>query len=317
MIAVVAAGLAAAFLFALSAFLQARAARAAVGGDPSSLREASGVTHLVRKLSRSKTWLTGWLTNLCGFGAQAAALKLGSVAAVQPLMSTQLLFVLSMASAEQRRWPKARDWASALAVCGGLALLLTAEGGSPLIGSPRRSRVLMATACAVGLVVILVLVSRLNPARVASMLVGVGAGLCHAMNAVFLKMTIDDLLIRGVAATAVDWPGYALAVSTLSGLMLGQLAFASGALPPAVASISVTNPAASLAVGLLAFDVPVPTGAPALAAIAISGAVIATGIAGVANSPGMQRMYRVVGTGDEPAGAFGQAGGSTASGSVR
>lgn len=298
MTAVAAVGLTAAFLFALSAFLQARAARAAVGGDPSSLRESSGVNQLVRRLARSRTWLIGWLTNLCGFGAQAAALKLGSVATVQPLMSTQLLFVLSMTSAEQRRWPKARDWVSALAVCGGLVLLLTAEGGSPLIGSPRRDRVLLATVCAVGLIVILVLVSRLSPARIASMLVGVGAGLCHAMNAVFLKMTIDDLLGRGVAATAVDWPGYALAVSTLSGLLLGQLAFASGALPPAVASISVTNPVASLAVGLLAFDVPVPTGAGALAALAISGVVLAAGITGLANSPSMQRMYRVVAAGD-------------------
>jgi hypothetical protein len=161
-----------------------------------------------------------------------------------------------------------------------------------LRGSPQRPRVLLATACAVGLIVILLLVSRLTAAWLATMLVGITAGLCHAMNAVFIKMTTADLLGAGVGGTAVDWPGYTLAISTLGGLLLGQLAFASGALPPAVAAISVTNPVASVAVGLLAFDAPIPSSPAALAAIAASGALIATGITGLANAPSTQQMYR-------------------------
>ena len=129
MIAVTALGLAAAFLFALSAFLQQRAARAAVG-DTSTLRDASGVMRLLGRLVRNRTWQVGWITNLCGVGTQAAALKVGSVAAVQPLMASQLLFVLTLASGEQRRWPSTRDWLSALAVCAGLVLLLTADASS-------------------------------------------------------------------------------------------------------------------------------------------------------------------------------------------
>ena len=43
MVAVTALALAAAFLFALSAFLQQRAARTIVGADTASLRDASGV----------------------------------------------------------------------------------------------------------------------------------------------------------------------------------------------------------------------------------------------------------------------------------
>ena len=78
-----------------------------------SLRESSEVRRLARMLPRSRTWLRGWLVNLCGWLARAAALQVGSVAAVQPLMSTQLLFALGMASAEQRRWPRVRDWLSA------------------------------------------------------------------------------------------------------------------------------------------------------------------------------------------------------------
>ena len=293
MIVAIALGLSAAFLFALSAFLQQRAARQALGGDTSVVMESSGLKRLARKLPRSRTWLRGWLVNLCGWMTQAGALTAGSVAMVQPLMSTQLLFVVSLASAEQRRWPKPRDWASALGITGGLVLLLATEGRPPLTGSARRGHVLLATACAVVFIVVLVFISRLSAAWIASMLVGVTAGVCHAMNAVFIKMTIEDLSTRGVAATAADWPGYALALSTLSGLLLGQLAFASGPLPPAVASINVTNPIVAFTVGLLAFDAPMPSSPTALAAIAASGMLIAAGVIGLAHAPSTHHMYGV------------------------
>jgi hypothetical protein len=84
-----------------------------------------------------------------------------------------------------------------------------------LRGSPQRPKVLLATACAGGLIVILLLVSRLTAAWPAGMLVGVTAGLCHAMNAVFIKFTTADLLGVGVGGTAADWPGYALATQEM------------------------------------------------------------------------------------------------------
>jgi len=140
MIAVTGLGLAAAFLFALSALLQQRAARTVVGSDTASLHDAAGVIRLLRRLVRSRTWLTGWLTNIGGVVTQAAALKVGSVAAVQPLMAAQLLFALTLASGKQRRWPSVRDWLAALAVCAGLVLLLVADA-SPLNGAPHRHRV--------------------------------------------------------------------------------------------------------------------------------------------------------------------------------
>lgn len=291
MVAVIALGLAAAFLFALSAFLQERAARTAVGADTASLRSMSDVKWLLGRLVRSRTWLTGWLTNLCGVGTQAAALKVGSVASVQPLMAAQLLFVLALASGEQRRWPSVRDWLSALAVCSGLVLLLIADA-SPLSGEPHRHRVLLATLCVVTLVVALRQVGRHTFPWLASLLVGVAAGLCHALNAVYLKLTVEDLYHGGVASTLFDWPVYALAVTALSGMLLVQIAFASGPLPPAVAAMSVTNPVASFLLGILAFDAPAPRDAGVLSAIAVSGVLITVGVIGLANASGTRDLFR-------------------------
>jgi hypothetical protein len=264
--------------------------RAIVGHDTASLRDAAGVKRLLGRLMRSRMWLIGWLTNLYGVGAQAVALKVGSVSAVQPFMAAQLLFVLLLASGEQRRWPSVRDGFSALAVCAGLVLFLTADA-SPMTGEPHRHRVLLATACVVGLVVMLRQVSRHTFAWLAGLLVGVAAGLCHALNAVYLKLTVEDLFHGGALSMFFDWPVYAAAVTALSGMMLVQIAFASGPLPPAIAAMSVTNPVAGFALGILAFDAPAPRDPSLLSAIAVSGVLIAAGIVGLANASITRQLY--------------------------
>jgi hypothetical protein len=167
-----------------------------------------------------------------------------------------------------------RDWLSAIAVGAGLVLVLTAYGTSPLTGAAHRHRVLLVMAGVVALIVILRQVSRHTAPWRASLLIGVAAGLCHALNAVYLKLTVEDLYHGGVPAAVLDWPVYALAATALAGMLLGQIAFASGPLPPAVAAMSITNP-----VGVLA-------------AIALSGVLIALGVVGLAHASSTRRLYR-------------------------
>src|SRR5262249_7544126 len=113
-------GLLAAFLFAASAALQQRAA---ASPSPPGTDERGrfvrrtdvfgALWRLIRRLIRHPLWLTGWLVNLAGFGSQAVALYFGSVALVQPLLVTQLLFALPMAAVQRRERPIPRDWVAA------------------------------------------------------------------------------------------------------------------------------------------------------------------------------------------------------------
>jgi hypothetical protein len=118
------------------------------------------------------------------------------------------------------------------------------------------------------------------------------AGLCFAMTAVFIKLTSDDLVNHGVAYTARDWVGYALACSTLMGLVLGQGAFANGPLPWAVATKETANPIASYTIGVLAFPVSLPTGAGHLAGLAGAGALVVIGAVFLAHSPSAEVWLR-------------------------
>jgi multisubunit Na+/H+ antiporter MnhG subunit len=118
----------------------------------------------------------------------------------------------------------------------------------------------------------------------AAALIAVAAGLCFATSAALMKLTADDLVLRGVSATARDWPGYTLAVTAFTGVVLGQWAFATGSLPTAVAATTITNPVASYVIAILAFHASPAATAPRIAGIVTAGALISIGVVGLAHS---------------------------------
>jgi drug/metabolite transporter (DMT)-like permease len=290
----VALGLVAGFLFAASASLQQHVAHGTATATGTE-RELAGrsilrpLFALVGKLVRQPLWLVGWCTNLLGFFVQAAALHVGSVALVQPLLVTQLVFAMPLSTAWARRWPTFMEWFGVVVISGGVATFLLVREVAPVVGEPDRFRVVLAGLIAALLVGLLVVVAGGRTPLLHATLVSVAAGLCFAISAVLMKLTTEDLLNRGVAATALDWPGYCLAVSTLTGLLLEQDAFATGSLSAAVAAMTITNPIASYLLGVLAFRVMPPTSPGALAALAGSGALLIIGVAALSRTPTVRR----------------------------
>jgi hypothetical protein len=284
-IASVALALLAASMFATSAALQQRAARRAA-------REATGqapggrwlpVLGVLRRLLRDRRWLAGWVANVAGFGAHAAALHFGSILVVQALMVTQLLLALALGG----RRPLRRDWVGTLAICTGLAMLLVVHGGATTHGPVQRSEVarwvLLAGALIVGLVVAARLARRSPQAR--SALVAVAAGICFSLTAVFVVLVTDDLARGGIGAVLTDWAMLGLAASTSVGGLLAQDAFAAGSLPTALTAMTMADPLTSAAAGAFLFGTGAGAGAGTLAGYALIGLLLATGVALLANSP--------------------------------
>lgn len=274
----------AAFTFALSAMFEQR--EAAKLTSEHSLGTVHGFSAFVRTLIRRKLWIAGFLINNLGFLLQAAALHLGSVALVQPVMVSQVLFALLLSGVGSGLRPAARDWAYVLCICAGLIVLLSVSGAAPLHGSPDRTRVFWVVIAMAAAVVTLVLCARMQTDhRASSLLLAIAAGVCFAGNAVLTKLTTDDLFGQGIVHTALDWPGYTLAVATASGLLIEQAAFAHGSLPWAVAAMSITNPVVSYLAGIFGFNVTMPHTAGALAAVSVTAVLIGIGISGLAHSP--------------------------------
>ncbi|WGL53019.1 DMT family transporter [Nocardioides sp. BP30] len=278
----------ASFGFAWSAFLQQQASTHLAGqpGAALSRKGLPGAVRLLGRLVHSPAWFVGWVVNLLAFVVQAAALHLGSIAAVQPLMTTQVLFTIGLSSWTARRWPTIVDWLAGASICGGITMLMMVDGAAPLTGEADRGRVLLVTAAAAGAVAVLVVASRFRPSpALAALLLACAAGVCFAMTAMFMKLTTDDLIDRGVAATARDWVGYALAVSTSIGLALGQLSHAAGPLPWSMSAMNIVNPVVSYISGMIAFGAELPTSPGALAGIAGAAALLILGVIGLVHSP--------------------------------
>lgn len=289
----------AALLFAVSASLQQGAAQAATAGTIAGERRWAWLpaVGLLAQLVRSPRWLAGWAVNVVGFGTHAVALHVGSITVVQALLVVQLLFALPLSTMHTGDLPARRDWLATVAVCAGLAILLTVRGTVPQTTARRAAvpwLVLVAGALILALVAAARLVRRRTQTRTA--LVAVAAGLCFCVTAVFVVLATDDLSRRPLLTAVLDWQLVGLVASTVLGGLLAQDAFASGSLPTALTAMAVTDPVASWVTGALVFDLHPPAGATALLGSAAAGLLVVAGVALLANSPTLHEQRAPVRT---------------------
>jgi drug/metabolite transporter (DMT)-like permease len=284
----VALALLAGFLFAYAAGLQQQAGRASLVAPAvhthGRLQVWLPITAALHGLLRHPLFVLGWVVNLGGFITQAVALHVGSVALVQPVLVTQLLFTIPIAAVHTRRRPTPTDFAAGAAVCLGVGMFVASWGTRDNAVLADRPRVLAAVIAALCLALVLVALASRMRSSIRAVFASVAAGLCFAVSAVLMKLTLDSLLNAGVGATAHDWCGYLLAVSTCLGLIIGQDALAAGALSTAVAGMAITNPVASAVIGVLAFDESAPTSVGSLAGLSIAGLLLVVGVIGLAQS---------------------------------
>lgn len=230
-------------------------------------------------LVRSPLWMLGIGINIVGFLTQAVALERGSVALVQPLMPTQLMFAVAFAAWAARAWPTAIDWICSACICGGVALVVGTESGrtfSPEAGLGRVPYV--AAAAAVAIVALLVVAHGRTP-RTAAVATAMAAGVCFAMTAVFLKLVADNVGRHGLLHLVTP-ALFGLLTTTTLATILTQAAFAAGPLPWSVSAMTIINPVVSYAFGLLAFHAAPPGALTTLAAAAL----LVVGVVGLVTS---------------------------------
>jgi drug/metabolite transporter (DMT)-like permease len=263
--------LAAALLFSLGTVLQQQVAAQA------SEEEARGAGFLLR-LARQPRWLAGIVADGLGFVAQAAALSLGRIVVVQPLLATSVVFALPLGARFERKPVSRPEILGALAVTAGLgAFLVLADPGGGVDNAS-------ATAWVVSFAVAAVLCGALTlsargraPVHRAALL-GTAAGILFALSAALTKATVEQL-DDGVLAVFEHWQLYALVVVGYVSMTLSQASLQAGALAAAVATQMALDPVASLFLGTLAFKETIHDDTGALLAALVAFAVMVGGIA--------------------------------------
>lgn len=233
----------AAALFALASAVEQRSA-AAVPDE-----HARGLD-LVRILLRSRLWWSGWLADASGYFVQAAALGLGSLLLVQPLLVTTVLFALPLAARWSGRRLRRSDraWSAVLVAALGVFVVV----GNPTAGADSAgwrawlpSLTVLTTACAVCFVGAAV---RRGTAR--AVLLAVATGMINGTSAALTKGVVD-LLGDGPAAVLGHWSSWLLATTLLLGAFVQQSAYQAGPLEASLPATTVLEPVVAAVLGVV------------------------------------------------------------------
>ncbi len=268
-----------ALLFALGTVLQQKA-----GMDAPASATSSG---LLLRMARQPLWLAGIAFDIVGFVAQAAALRLGQLAVVQPLLVLSVVFALPLGVRFGDQRVGRREAAAA-------ALVVVALVGFLAIANPSGGRserslsewVVAGVACA-AVCVPLSLLGRHGPAPRRAALLGAAAGVLFAFSAALTKAVVDELHL-GVVHVIASWELYALVGVGYVSMTLNQLALNTRSLAATIASSTAIDPIVSVALGLTLFDeqIRASTLQAAGAFVALAAALIGMAVLARAEVPG-------------------------------
>lgn len=271
-------GVSSAFFYGLASVLQHQEAAAA----PQETHMRLGLlTHLVRR----PMWAAGIAADAAAFVLQAWALSRGPLVLVQPLLTAGLLFALGIAAVSAWRRITRWEWIGSLALVGGLTVLLAAEAPSEGSLVVPFHRWIAATAMVAVACLLLVGWAHRSGGKQRPVLLAIASGITFAMTNAVLKSAVDELSTRGVVEVLDGWYPYALIVVGLLGLLLVQSAFQSGPLELSLPALTVVEPVASTAVGLVLFRESIRADPGALVFEAVAGAMVVFGVWVLGRSP--------------------------------
>jgi len=234
--------LASAVAFAVATVAQQHVAAQSSDEDARGGRFVSG-------LVRDPRWLAAMLGNGVAYALQAAALGVGRVVVVEPILVCSLLVALPLSAhlGHQRLTPVAVRAGVLLSLSLSAFLILSAAGGGREFGSYRAWLVV----AGVGLPVIAACVigARRCSGAVRASLLAVAVGLLGGVLAVLTKSVVAAGAV-GLVHLLASADLYGLVVVGLLGMYLQQLAFQAGALQTSLPIMTVVEPAVAAVLGV-------------------------------------------------------------------
>lgn len=234
-----------ALLFAIGTVLQQKA-----GMDAQTSGRSPG---LLVRMARQRLWLLGIVSDVGGFFAQAAALRIGQLAVVQPLLVLSVVFALPLGARLNDQRVGRREAAAAALVVAALAVFLAIANPSGGRSEASISAWLVAGIACAAVCAPLSLLGRTGPAPRRAALLGAAAGILFALSAALTKSVVDELHL-GAVHVITSWEPYALAGVGYVSMTLNQLALNTRALAATIASSTTLDPIVSVALGLALFD---------------------------------------------------------------
>jgi drug/metabolite transporter (DMT)-like permease len=237
--------LGAAVLFAAGTVYQEKVAATA------SDAEAASAGFLIR-LAKKPQWLLGIALDAGGFVCQAAALGVGKLVVVQPVLATSVVFALPLGRWITGRRTNRIEVAAALAVTAGLGLFLIVANPSGGHDDATTAGWIVSSAVIAAVSAVLVVVGLRGGPALKAAAFGTAAGVLFALSAAITKATVDQL-DEGILHVFTDWHLYALIAVGYASMTISQTSLQTGRLGISVATQMSLDPVTSVVLGLAAF----------------------------------------------------------------
>jgi drug/metabolite transporter (DMT)-like permease len=206
------------------------------------------LTHALRR----GIWIVGFSMMIVSFITQAVALHFGRLSEVQPILTTELLFLVLILATWFRFRVGLREWAGALMAAGGLAgfLWFAQPGGGEL--TPTNWEWLVVAGSCAAVMVVAVLLARRGPRSWRAAMFGTAAAIGFAFTAALTKV-VSTYATDGFLDLFRHWETYGLALAGLTSVFLAQNAFHAGPIAASQSTLVLIDPLASILIGIALF----------------------------------------------------------------
>jgi drug/metabolite transporter (DMT)-like permease len=212
---------------------------------PDTTLRLSLITYAVRR----GIWLAGFALMIVSFVLQAVALHLGRLSEVQPILTTELVFLVVVLVAWFGFTMGRREWAGVVAVTAGLAgFLYFADPVDGTLSPPLWAWAIAGGACSAGIVTAVLLALR-GPRWWRAAMFGTAASISFAFTAACTKV-VSGFAADDWGSLYRHWQTYALACFGALAVFLAQNAIHAGPIVASQSTIVLVDPVASILVGV-------------------------------------------------------------------
>ncbi|HXZ82509.1 MAG TPA: DMT family transporter [Acidimicrobiales bacterium] len=207
---------------------------------------------LMAAVLRRPIWFVGLALTTGSFMLQAIALSFGNLSTVQPIMVTEILFLVIILGTWFHHALKWTDWVAVFGTAIGLAVFLWLSYSKEGHSVPSKFDWVLLLVASVGAIVLGILAAQRGPRSWRAVCYGVSAGICFALTAAFIK-TVANEWPRGVIYVFSHPEAYGVAVAGLIGLIISQHALDAGPVAASQAALLIVNPLSSIIMGIWLF----------------------------------------------------------------
>jgi len=198
---------------------------------------------------RRGVWLLGFALMIVSFALQAIALHFGRLSQVQPILTTELVFLVLVLAVWFGFEIGRREWLGSLAVTGGLAgFLCLARPVDGTLSPPTWEWIVTGGACGAAIAVAVMLALR-GPRWWRAAMFGTAASVSFAFTAACTKV-VSGFAATDWASLYRHWQTYALAFFGTLAVFLAQNAIHAGPIVASQSTVVLVDPLASILIGV-------------------------------------------------------------------